>query len=258
MRAIAEGRKPLPPSSARRHHFVPAFALAQFAAPQGSRKGWMYQLDVRSGAPQRTRPDDAASVKDLYTYEDRQGELSRTVESFFSIVEKHAAPALDCLRDDPASLSPQDRLTIAFFLAFQESRTPTGLIRTERMRQAAFELKASMSLSNAEAFRKDFDCDVTRSMSLEELEATRKRMQEQLLEGRVGYESPRSGALAQIMKVATDLADEIFSLDWIVLTAEGPSSLRRTGRSQWLTTPPSIRGAVMRGRVPPRRSASTP
>lgn len=181
----------------------------------------MYQLDVRSGAPKRTRPDDAAFVKDLYTYEDRQGELSRTVESFFSIVEKHAAPALNRLCDDPGSISPQDRLTIAFFLAFQESRTPEGLIRTERMRQAAFELKASMGLSNLEAFRKEFDCDVTQSMSLDELEDMRKRMQNQLLEGRVGYESPRTGALAQIMKVATEIADEIFALDWIVLTAEG-------------------------------------
>ena len=221
MRAIAEGKEPLPPSSARRHHFVPAFALAQFAEPQGSRKGWMYQLDVESGAPQRTRPDDAAFVKDLYTYENRQGELSRTVESFFAIVEKHAAPALDCLRHDPVSLSLQDRFTIAFFLAFQESRTPTGLIRTEHMRQAAFELKASMSLSNREAFRKKFDSDLTRSMSLEELEATRRRMQKQLLEGRVRYESPRSGALTQIMNLATEIADEIFSLKWIVLTAQG-------------------------------------
>ncbi|HEX4669851.1 MAG TPA: DUF4238 domain-containing protein [Solirubrobacterales bacterium] len=221
MGEIAAGKAQLPPSSARRHHFVPAFALARFAQPPGSRKGWMHQLDVRSGAPKRTRPDDVAFVKDLYTYEDHQGELSRTVESFFSIVEKHAAPALDNLCEDPGSISPQNRLTIAFFLAFQESRTPEGLIRTERMRQAAFELKASMGLSSLEAFRKEFDCDVTQSMSLDELEDMRKRMQNQLLEGRVGYESPRTGALAQIMKVATEIAGEIFSLDWIVLTAEG-------------------------------------
>jgi len=181
----------------------------------------MCQLDVQSGAPQRTRPDDAAFVKDLYTYTDRQGELSRTVESFFSIVEKHAAPALDCLCEDPNSISPQDRFTVAFFLALQESRTPEGLIRTERMRQAAFELKASMGLSSLEAFRKDFGCDITQSMSLEELEEMRKRMQSQLLEGRVSYESPRTGALAQILKVAAEIADEIFSLEWVVLTAEG-------------------------------------
>ncbi|HET7443868.1 MAG TPA: DUF4238 domain-containing protein [Solirubrobacterales bacterium] len=221
MREIAEGKAQLPPSQARRHHFVPAFALARFAQPPGSRKGWIHQLDVRSGAPERTRPEDAAFVKDLYTYEDRQGEQSRTVESFFSIVEKHAAPALGRLCEDPSAISPQDRLSIAFFLAFQESRTPDGLIRTERMRQATFELKASMGLSSLEVFRKEFDCDATQAMSVDELESMRKRMQNQLLEGKVGYESPRTGAMAQILKVASEIAEEIVSLDWILLSAEG-------------------------------------
>lgn len=217
---IAKGEKTLPPSCAQRHHFVSAFALARFATPVGSRKGWMFQLDVRSGTPKRTRPEDAAFVKDLYTYKDDQGELSRTVESFFSIVEKHAAPPLDRLRSDPSSISPEDRFTIAFFLAFQESRTPAGLIRSERMRRATFELKASMDLSSLEAFREAFKCDLTESMSLDELESMRKRMQKQLLDGEVGFESPRTGALVQILEGATEIAELIYSLDWIVLTAE--------------------------------------
>ncbi len=148
-------------------------------------------------------------------------ELSRSVEAFFSIVEQHAAPALARLREDPDALSPQDRETIAFFLAFQESRTPAGLIRSERMRQAVFEIQASMDLSSPNSFRRAFKSDATQSMSPEELEAMRERMQKQLLEGRVGYESPRTGALSQILKAANDIASEVYSLDWTVLTADG-------------------------------------
>ncbi len=221
LRAIAAGEQSMPVTSARRQHFVPAFSLAQFAQPVGSRIGWLSQLDVKSGAPGRTRPEDAAFGRDLYTYEDAQGELSRSVEAFFSIVERHAAPALERLRTEPAALTPHDRETIAVFLALQESRTPDGLIRTEQMRQAVFELKASMDLTSAESFRKAFASEYVDGLSLSEAEDLRLRMQRQLLEGRVHYESPRPGAMTQILNAADELAMQIFGLDWTVLTAEG-------------------------------------
>ncbi len=215
-----EGEQSLPQSTATRQHYVPAFSLAQFAQPV-SRKGWLQQLDVQSGKPDRTRPEDAAFRPDLYTYEDSQGEMSRSVEAFFSIIEKHAAPALACLRESPADLTPQDRDTIAYFLVLQESRTPAGLTRSERLRQAAMEIQAGMDLASTSRFREAFKSEVVDSLSLEELEEMRGRMQRQLLEGRVGYASPRTGALSQIIKGAGELAKDVYSLDWTVLTAEG-------------------------------------
>jgi hypothetical protein len=221
LQALAKGDATLPHTSARRHHFVPAFALAQFARPAGSRTGWLFQLDTGSGTPQRTRPQDAAFVKDLHTYEDRKGDLSHSVEAFFSLIETRAAPALAQLRDDAAALSPDDRETIAFFLALQESRTPGGLIRSERSRQAWFELKASMDLSTTKAFRRAFASDYVDALATAEAEEMRGRMQDQLLEGRVVYETPRAGALAHVLSVAAEIAAEIYDLDWTVLTAEG-------------------------------------
>jgi hypothetical protein len=230
LRQIGSGEQSLPPSFARRHHFVPAFALAQFAQPPGTRDGWLHQLDVRSGRPQRTRPDDAAFVRDLYTYEDRNGELSKSVEAFFSIVESHAAVALDRLRVDPDALSPQDRETIAFFLALQESRTPEGLIRAQQMRQVAFEIKASMDLSNAESFRRAFASEHVNALSLAEAEELRLRLQQQLLDGRVSYEAPRTGAMKQIVSASADLAASIYSLDWTVLVADGDAEFVTSDR----------------------------
>ena len=221
MRAIMDGEQFLPQSAARRQHYVPAFSLAQFARPAGARKGWLQQLDVQSGTPARTRPEDAAFRPDLYTYEDSHGEMSRSVEAFFSIIEKHAAPALACLRERPADLTPQDRDTIAYFLALQESRIPAGLMRSERLRQAAMEIQAGLDLASTSRFREAFKSDVVDSLSPEKLEEMRSRMQEQLLEGRVSYASPRTGALSQIIGGAGELAKEIYSLDWTVLTAEG-------------------------------------
>lgn len=154
-RAIEQGSQQLPPSAARRHHFVPAFALAQFARPE-TRKGWLRQLNLESDRVVRTRPEDVAFGKDLYAYEDRHGAISNTVEAFFSIVEKHAAPALDRLRTDPAQLTPEQREVIAYFLVFQQSRTPGGLARVERVRQITMELQAGVGLSTPHAFKARF------------------------------------------------------------------------------------------------------
>jgi hypothetical protein len=52
-----------------------------------------------------------------------------------------------------------------------------------------------------------------------EPEEIRLRMQRQLREGRVGYEAPRTGALSQIIEGAHDIARDVYSLDWTVLTA---------------------------------------
>ncbi len=219
MRQLMETGRPFPDSAARRHHFVPAFALARFADPPGSRKGWLTQLDVRSGSPQRTRPDDAAFEIDLYTYENRRGELSNTVEAFFSIVEKHASKALEVLRERPHELTTQQRETIAYFLVLQESRTPGGLARSERVRQAAFELRAGADLATLEGFQATQALAAKEENSPEDSEKIRRRMQRQLLEGRVGYEAARTGALSQIIDGIHDLAGEVYSLDWTVLTA---------------------------------------
>lgn len=217
MRAFVEAGG-LPESPARRHHFVPAFALAQFARPT-ERKGWLYQLDVTSGKPQRTRPDDVAFGVDLYTYENTEGALSTRVEAFFSIVEKHAAKALARLRSDPATLTPEDREAIAYFLVFQESRTPAGLARSERIRQAILEVQAGFDLSTPAAFRETFGDGVADTKTADELEELRLRMQRQLLDGLVGYEAPRTGAIYQIIDGAHEIAAVIYALDWTVLSA---------------------------------------
>lgn len=190
MRDYVEGRRPFPTTTARRHHFVPAFALAQFAKPPGGRKSWLAQLDVGSHSVGRTRPHDAAYEIELYTYEDSDGERSNSIEVFFSRVETHAAAALTRLRDDPSGLTPGDRQTIAYYLVFQESRTPAGLERGERLRQAAFEITSAIDLSTKASFRKRFGNALPELAPSGGEDELRGRMLRQLLDGRVMYEQP--------------------------------------------------------------------
>jgi hypothetical protein len=220
LRQIAEGKKPFPDSAARRHHFVPAFSLAQFANPPGGRKGRLFQLDVRTGKPQRTSPDDAAFEIDLYSYGPPE-ERNNRMEVFLSIVEKHAARCLAKLRDDPGSLSPQDRETIAYFLGFQEARTPAGLLRRERMSQTVFELTTGMELATPEGFRAEYERRIGADQSEEEIEQLRLRMRKQLEGGQVRHQEPKVASIKLILESAHEMARVIYGLDWVVLEAEG-------------------------------------
>jgi uncharacterized protein DUF4238 len=100
LREIGEGSRDFPVSTARRHHYVPAFVLAKFATPRGDRRAFMAQLDTRTGRPGKTTPHDSCFEKDLYAQRTDEGR-DNTLESFFSIVERHSAPALARLTANP-------------------------------------------------------------------------------------------------------------------------------------------------------------
>jgi uncharacterized protein DUF4238 len=119
---IGDGKQAFPTTTARRHHFVPAFLLARFAEP-ATRKGFLFQLDVATGKPQRTTPDSTAYEDYLYaTGPDDDREL--VMEVFFSIVEKHAAAAVDRLLKDPIALTDEDRQTLSYSSRFSTSGHP--------------------------------------------------------------------------------------------------------------------------------------
>src|ERR671925_2277234 len=127
MQAIAERKKALPDSDAKRHHFVPEFLLRRFSAQRNGRHR-LCQLDVHTGKPVWVDPGTAASRRQLYSLPDREGGTHNLIEGYFSIVEGHAAAAIHRLCDT-ARLDLSDRSTIAFFIALLEGRTLGGLDR---------------------------------------------------------------------------------------------------------------------------------
>src|ERR1700721_2779820 len=89
-REIAEGERAFPSTTARRHHFVPSFALARFATPP-KREGVLFAMDTASGKPDKTTPDHSAFVEELYSQETEAG-TDRWLEAFLAVVENYAAP----------------------------------------------------------------------------------------------------------------------------------------------------------------------
>ncbi len=152
LREIAEGKRPVPTTKARRHHFVPSFALSKFATPQ-KRDGVLFQLDTKSGQPKKTTPEKSCFVEELYTQEDETGTQDRVLEAFFSVVENYAAQAFERFLGDPTKLSDADRQTLAYYLSFQYQRTPVVLEHSAQTQQAMMAVMVGLQSADAESFR---------------------------------------------------------------------------------------------------------
>lgn len=218
LRAIAEGEASLPTTSARRHHFVPAFHLARFAEPAGDRKARLYQLDTRTGTPQRTNPDSACFVRDLYARDGDEGR-DNTIEALMSIFERHAAPAMTRLVKDPLALDADDREALCWHFAFQYLRTPVALSQIEGLSQVLLEATLAVKFSDPVGFRNVYREALGDEASDEEIERTRISIMRHLQDGAVSHSKPRLEALRVMLDCAGAVAEIVNEMQWQVLEA---------------------------------------
>jgi Protein of unknown function (DUF4238) len=182
LREIAEGKREFPKTTARRHHYVPAFVLSHFVEPRGDRRSFMAQLDTTNGQPRKTTPNDACFEKDLYAQQGDEGR-DNTLEAFFSIIERHSAPAIRRLIADPLAQTPEDRETLSYFIAFQNNRSPVVLAQLGNMAEAISLAMFAVHLEDAVAFRSLYRDAIEAEASDEEIESFREYMKGRLQRG---------------------------------------------------------------------------
>lgn len=220
LREIAEGAREYPTAEARRHHFVPSFALSKFATPQ-KRRGVLYQLDTKTGRPRKTTPDDSCFVEELYTQEDEDGVKDRVLEGYFSIVENYASVALARFIDDPMKLTAEDRQTIAYYLAFQYQRTPVALDHSAATQQAMGAAIMGMQFAHPETFRTQHSQVFGDSNSTEEeIEQLRLAAVRMLKDGDVVIDRPELAAFDMMLRTTDRVASSFAGLSWVLLEAE--------------------------------------
>jgi hypothetical protein len=218
-RIAASGDSSAFESEAKRQHFIPRFHLARFTRERDGRD-YLFQLDVRTGRPQRIQPEQAASRRYFYAVLDDDGVRNNRIEGFLALAERHAAPAFERLLARPGRLNDSDRATIAFFLALLDARTPGGTERGADLADTTMRMLFASTFSDAPTFAKKyrefFDDD-----SDEAIEAFRQRTLEMLKTGEVGYSNPRAAALQLTFSVSGDVAAAIFDLHWTLLKGDG-------------------------------------
>lgn len=208
----------MPTTFAKRHHFVPAFALAKFATPQ-KRDGEIFRLRTRTGSPGKTTPEQACFVEELYTQDD-QGQPDRVLEAFLSIVENYAAPAFERLLAKPNELAPADRQTLAYYLAFQYQRTPVVLEHSAATQEALMAVMLGTQFADPKVFRQKHREYFQDDTSNDDVEAMRLKIIGQLKSGEIGFDRPELAAFHMMLRSADAVATSIANLSWILIEAK--------------------------------------
>src|ERR1044072_5108900 len=172
-------------------------------------------------APRRVALKGAASRHRLYAELDEDGQLSNRNEGYLALIEDHAAPALKCLLEDPDSLSPGQRATIAFFIAVQTRRTPDAAAQVTAVAETVFQNVASEMFSDRAAFAERHREFFGRDADEAEIEAYRKVMIGSVREGKVRLVGERGAAFAEGLRHAVELVPPIIAFDWTLLRAPG-------------------------------------
>jgi Protein of unknown function (DUF4238) len=207
-------------NQAKRHHYVPQLLLRGFSQPHHG-KAHIFQMERKTPrAPDRVGIRHAAVRSGLYAVPDEDGDMSNRNEGYLALVEDYAGPALRHLLDDPASLSPGERATIATFVALQTMRTPAAAKQMVTVANAAFRMAVTEFNSDRRAFAESYRAAHGDDVSDEEVEQVRQEMIAQVRDGRlrVGGEA---AALTTGLVESIERVPMLFEFDWTLLYAPG-------------------------------------
>jgi hypothetical protein len=209
-------------NDAKRQHFVPQLLLRGFSDESDDKRP-LYQLNTKTGKPQRTSVEAAASRRYFYAITNEDGTRNNRLEGFFARIESHAAPALKRLLDEPLALSAGDRATLSFFLAVQTHRTPAGIAQGEKLANVVLRLLVGTeSFSDLAAFqetyRKIFGED---DKTPDEIEDFRRRTIRSVREGKTVMVDPGGAALTSGLEIVPEQAFTIYQMSWTILRGEG-------------------------------------
>jgi len=208
-------------NNVKRQHFLPQLLLRKFSSIHEGRERIFQMKAAGRAAPRRVALKGAASRHRLYAGLDEDGQLSNRNEGYLALIENHAAPALKCLLEDPDSLTPGQRATIAFFIAVQTRRTPDAAAQVTAVAETAFQNAASEMFSDRTAFAERHREFFGRDADEAEIEAYRKEMIDSVREGKVRLVGERGAAFAEGLRHAVELVPPIIAFDWTLLRAPG-------------------------------------
>lgn len=213
----------------KRHHYLAQRYLAGFA----ERDGRIWVFDRRTGKLRRDVPGNVGVETRLYRFEDPAGQ-TRSLEGFFSFLENATWPAIDRFASG-ADPSAADRHILAFYTAFQFTRTP-------RFRD---NIRASLRTALRESVRGVGDEDAVEAV-LAEMRSTGmtdlpspESLRDLLPDFRHGYEMPGWGVVRLMLTTAFQLAEVLSRMSTSILFA-GDGAFITTESPVIFTVPPWV------------------
>ena len=209
------------PSEPKQHHYVQRAYLEGFADPDLAPRGecciWAY---LPGKSPFRQKPERIAKRNYYYCF-DRENRRQFDFEHTLQELEDISLPILRKLRGHSFRINPEERLTLAGYVALAYTRVPRfeGIVNRFAMLDMAFKMQEFTS-----------DPENLKILAREETEKTGKEVTpEELLKtlnaGNVYLtQTNRGWSLEQMIRVMMLLQRIIFEMRWTFLITDGSDS----------------------------------
>lgn len=213
LKCMAASTQPEP----KQHHYVQRAYLEGFADPdfesRGERCVWTY---LPSKLPFRQKPERIAKRNYYYCF-DRENRRQFVFEHTLQKLEDISLPVLRKLRDRSFHIDPEERLTLAGYVALSYTRVPRfeGVVNRLAMLDTAFRMEKFTS-----------DPENVKLLAREETQKTGKEVTpEELLKtlnaGSVYLtQTNRGWSLEQMIRITMLLQRIIFDMRWVFLIAD--------------------------------------
>lgn len=195
-----------PKGTPRKHHFVPRGYLAGFCR-DGTDRFALYDR-AREAYRDRQRPADVAHIKDFYAFEAEDGELRFDVEHALGDMESTALPIIGKI-DNGLALTGDERHALALYAAFQHIRTPVFQNTVDSIGEHIIRRVAMMAYGDGQ--------EAAATMSQvpgagQGISAAQMAEVAQQLE----IEVHRRASLHIMLKMAPDIANTMYEMDWTI------------------------------------------
>lgn len=205
----------------KRHHYIPRFYLNGFIDPANEPFIWIY----RKGASEilKATAENIALEKHYYSFTAPSGEKdSETFEDALSEMEGKAALVVQKIRNHE-TLSKEDRLMFAIFLAFMMTRVPNYRQNTAKMSVEFFKKFTRLTASTPELFEATLST-IEEDLG-EKIDYPHEELRQFFLEGNFDITPNPERSLQH---VNAELAPIFYGMNWIFL--------KSTDRFEFLTS----------------------
>jgi len=207
-----------------RHHYVPAFYLAEFADPR-DRYGRLRVFEVRSGRKYGGTPDSQAFERDLYRVDTEDPKDALVLETQFADLEGKCAPLIRAM-NDRGTLANDDELSIILALvAFQAVRVPAVLDKIERFQSdLMMKILKTSAAADPENFRAQA-LKINPEWTAEDIAQIKEELDEFLGAKNPSIKFDQTSLLRVAIQGAGPIADELIKRGWSLGTAPQGCSL---------------------------------
>ena len=191
----------------KRHHFLPEFYLRKF-----SRDGFLWIYDRKENSYRRQQPKNTAVIGHYYATTDEAGERDCDVERMLGQFEGRAQLVIQAL-EASETITPEQRVDLAYYLALQHTRTPRFERETEEMADAFHKILIEGMIPTVEAAEQVFNCK-ERTDGI-----TAESMFDFIHQEQFNIKGSRNNTIVMMLDLASKGSKDIALMDWVIVHA---------------------------------------